>query len=295
MKKTASFGPIILVTGKGGVGKSFTAALLAKKLSLQGHKTLLVDMVPESYLASALRVAPAVGVQPQNTRFGFDWALWQGEDCLAEYINYWVRIPFVSQTFLKNTWLKSLIHSAPGLREIAFLGKLTSRERKHGPALDYDHIVVDAVSTGHFLSMMRAPGALAQTVKTGPMREQSLQIQKVLSDAQVTQILLVSNLERYSLHESEELQVQIKEVLGLEPFFVANRVFEIPDNIESASNSFSAAQSDFLQMQSKIKSYQQEAKEIFRKNSQKLLSVPFYFLTLDQVLERNDEIRNLFE
>lgn len=127
------------------------------------------------------------------------------------------------------------------------------------------------------------------------MREQSLQIQKVLSDAQVTQILLVSNLERYSLHESEELQVQIKEVLGLEPFFVANRVFEIPDNIESASNSFSAAQSDFLQMQSKIKSYQQEAKEIFRKNSQKLLSVPFYFLTLDQVLERNDEIRNLFE
>lgn len=294
MKKTASLSPIILVTGKGGVGKSFTAALLAKKLSLEGRKTLLVDMVPESYLANALKVSPPKGVQPQSTRFGFDWGLWLGEECLAEYIHYWVRIPFVSQSFLKNSWLKSLIHSAPGLREIAFLGKLTSQERKHGPSLSYDHIVVDAVSTGHFLSMMKAPGALAQTVKTGPMREQSLQIQRVLSDPQMTQIFLVSNLERYSLHESEELQTQIREVLGLAPSYVANKVYPVPANIEAPTQTMESQQTDFLQVQAKIKAYQEDATEIFKKSSHELFSIPYYFSTLDKVLESEDEVRSLF-
>ncbi len=295
MNKTASFSPIILVTGKGGVGKSFTAALLAKKLSLKGRKTLLVDMVPESYLANVLKVSPPKGVQPQTTRFGFDWALWLGEECLAEYIHYWVRIPFVSQTFLKNSWLKSLIHSAPGLREIAFLGKLTSQERKHGPSLSYDHIVVDAVSTGHFLSMMRAPSALAQTVKTGPMREQSSQIQRVLSDAQMTQIFLVSNLERYSLHESEELREQIQDILGLAPSYVANKVYPVPANIEKPSSEMNGVQKEFLDVHEKIHAYQEDATKIFKKSTSELFRIPFYFLTLDQVLEREDEIRSLFE
>ncbi len=295
MKKTASLCPIILVTGKGGVGKSFTAALLAKKLSLEGRKTLLVDMVPESYLANVLKVSPPKGVQPQATRFGFDWALWLGEECLAEYIHYWVRIPFVSQTFLKNSWLKSLIHSAPGLREIAFLGKLTSQERKHGPSLSYDHIVVDAVSTGHFVSMMKAPGALAQTVKTGPMREQSLQIQRVLSDAQMTQIFLVSNLERYSLHESEELQTQIKDVLGLAPSYVANKVYPVPANMERPAQAMENLQNEFLLVQEKIKAYQDSATEIFKQGAHELFSIPYYFSTLDTVLESEDEFRNLFE
>jgi arsenite/tail-anchored protein-transporting ATPase len=294
MKKTAGLSPIILVTGKGGVGKSFTAALLAKKLSLEGRKTLLVDMVPESYLANILRVAPPKGVQPQTTRYGFDWALWLGEDCLAEYIQYWIRVPLVAQTFLKNSWLKSLVHSAPGLREIAFLGKLTSQERKHGPSMSYDHIVVDAVSTGHFLSTMKAPGALAQTVQTGPMREQSLQIQRVLSDAQMTQIFLVSNLERYSLRESEELTTQIHEVLGLRPSSVANRVYPVPPNLESPVESMTAEQKEFLEVQNKIKKYQEEATAEFKKNSQDFFSIPFYFSTLEDVLERDNEIRSLF-
>ncbi len=295
MKKTASLRPIILVTGKGGVGKSFTAALLAKKLSLEGRKTLLVDMVPESYLANVLKVSPPKGVQPQSTRFGFDWARWLGEECLAEYIHYWVRIPFVSQSFLKNSWLKSLIHSAPGLREIAFLGKLTSQERKHGPSLSYDHIVVDAVSTGHFVSMMKAPSALAQTVKSGPMREQSLQIQRVLSDAQMTQIFLVSNLERYSLHESEELQTQIKDVLGLAPSYVANKVYPVPADMEKPTQANENLQNEFLLVQEKIKTYQDGATEIFKQGAHELFSIPYYFSTLDTILESEDEVRNLFE
>ncbi|MBY0385765.1 hypothetical protein K2X05_11470 [bacterium] len=285
---------IIVVTGKGGVGKSFIASLLAQKMSLKGQKTLLVDMVADSYLAASLGVFPPQGVQSQTTRFGFDWALWLGEACLAEYVQYWVRIPWMSRTFLKNAWLKSLIHLAPGLREIAFLGKLTSQIRGHGPAMNYDCIVVDAVSTGHFLSLIKTPQALSETVSSGPMFEQSRQIQKVLNDPQIMSTFVVTNLETYSLNESRELSQQLAAVLKSPTNLVANKIFPVPSDLEPIDKNMNPAQKEFLMAQESIKSYQEKTLLQLRQRGEKFFSVPFYFSNLTQVLESSDEARNLF-
>lgn len=285
---------IIVVTGKGGVGKSFVASLLAQKMSLKGQKTLLVDMVAESYLAASLGVLPAQGVQAQKTRFGFDWALWLGEDCLAEYVQYWVRVPWMSRTFLKNAWLKSLIHLAPGLREIAFLGKLTSQIRNHGPSMNYDCIVVDAVSTGHFLSLIKTPQALSETVSTGPMYEQCRQIQNVLSNAQIMSTFVVTNLETYSMNESQELSQQIAAVIRSPASLVVNKIFPIPEDLESLEEKMNPEQKEFIKAQEEIHLYQQKTFAELRQRGVPLLSVPFYFSKLTNILESPDEARKLF-
>lgn len=286
---------ILIVTGKGGVGKSFTAALLAQKLSLEGKKTLLVDMVPESYLARCLEIQnPKRLIQAQTTGFGFDYALWLGETCLAEYIQYWIKIPWMSQAFLQNPWLNSLVHLAPGLREIAFLGKLTSQVRRHGPAMNYDHIVVDGVSTGHFLSLMKTPLAFVETVSSGPMHEQSRQIHQVLSDPAQTTIFVVSNLERYSLNESDELRAQLQEALKAKLVTVANKIYPVPETIEAESAEMPESLQRFLQAQKQIKTYQAEAIETLSQKNKKLYRIPFYLQSLRQVLESKDETRNIF-
>jgi anion-transporting ArsA/GET3 family ATPase len=286
---------IIIVTGKGGVGKSFVASLLAKKLALEGKKTLLVDMVPESYLAKSLQMNGSLGgLTPQKTRFGFDWSLWLGEACLAEYVQYWIRIPWMSRAFLKNNWLKSLIHLAPGLREIAFLGKLTSQVRQHGPAMNYDHIVVDAVSTGHFLSLIKTPRGLSESVSSGPMHEQTMQIQKVLDDPQQTKTFVVTNLERYSLSETKELYNEFREALGSEIALVANRLFQIPSNLEPIEQKMPQALQTFLQAQQEIRSYQQQAVEALKQISPDVFLVPFYYNQISDVLGKDDEVRKLF-
>ena len=285
---------IIVVTGKGGVGKSFTASLLAKKMSLSGRKTLLVDMVADSYLAANLGVLRPQGVQTQATRFGFDWALWLGEACLAEYVQYWVRVPWMSRTFLKNAWLNSLIQLAPGLREIAFLGKLTSQVRGHGPAMNYDCIVVDAVSTGHFLSLIKTPQALSGVVNSGPMFEQSRQIQNVLNDARIMSTFIVTSLETYSLNESRELSQKFADVIKSPTNLVVNKIFQVPPNLETSDEAMNATQKEFLKAQESIRIYQNKTLEKLSERGETHFSIPFYFSNFTQVLENSDEARKLF-
>lgn len=283
------------VTGKGGVGKSFVATLLACKFANEGKKTLLVDMVPESYLSRSLGfLQPLQGTTPQKTPYGFDLALWLGETCLAEYVQYWVKLPRVSGVFLNNQWLKSLIYLAPGLREIAFLGKLTSQVRRHGPPLNYDVIVVDAVSTGHFLALLKTPLSLSQTVTSGPMYEQSRQIHQVLQDPEVTRTLLVSNLERYSLHESQELRTQLQQNLKQECQLVANKVFSMPQNLEPLSTDMPEGLQNFLKSQYDVKKYQDQALQELKKETDVLYRVPFFYNDWSKTLENRDEISRLF-
>ena len=170
-----------MVTGKGGVGKSYAAALLAAQAAREGRKTLLVEMGPWSYLEKALNLPPRRSLfAAVSTPYGFEHAVWSGEDCLTDYVKYLVKVPWAAEAFLKNGWLRSLIKIAPGLREISFLGKLTSQVRKQGPPMNYDTIVVDAVSTGHFLNLLKTPRGLMEITRVGPLRDQSEGIVEVL-------------------------------------------------------------------------------------------------------------------
>ncbi len=283
------------VTGKGGVGKSLVAALLARKFASEGKRTLLVDMVPESYLSRSLGFSqPFQGTTAQKTPYGFDLALWLGEACLAEYVQYWVKVPRVSGIFLSNQWLKSLIYLAPGLREIAFLGKLTSQTRRHGPPLNYDVIVVDAVSTGHFLALLKTPLSLSQTVTSGPMYEQSRQIHQVLQDPKLTRTLLVTNLERYSLHESQELRTQLQEKLQQDCQLVANKVFSVPKDLEPLSTAMPEELQKFLKAQYDVKNYQDQALQELKKETGTVYQIPFFYTDWSKTLENRDEISRLF-
>lgn len=285
---------IIFVTGKGGVGKTFVSALLASKLALAGKKTLLVEMGSWSYLEKALELPFPVGFQPKKTPYEFDLALWTGEECLRDYVQFLIKVPWVSDQFLKNSWLRALIQVAPGLREIAFLGKLTSGLRKHGPPMDYDCIVVDAVSSGHFVSLLKTPAGLGAVAPRGPMRSQTEGIQAILDDPEKTHTYVVTNLETYSVQESFELAEQLKGVMKSKVGFVANKIYPIPSAPEPAvMASVEPALQEFLKTQAELSSFQWKQREKFASHGA-LQSIWFYFEELKKVLQDGDEVERLF-
>ena len=222
-----------LVTGKGGVGKSLFAALLAQHLSIQNRpesqRILLTELNEHSFYQDFLN-APEIGYKPIPWKPNIDLAQWAPEECLKEYALHLLKIESLYKLFIANPVTKSLIEVAPGLQDLALLGKLTSSPRKHGPPMDYDQIVVDSFSSGHFLSMLRAPQALQEAIPFGPMGEQTKNINLYIRDPEFTSVHLVCLAEELPVTESIELNNQLKKEFGIEPKFYLNKMSGLNKN-----------------------------------------------------------------
>ena len=216
-----------LVTGKGGVGKSLFSSVLAlaiqRKNSPQNQQILLTELNELSFYKDYLNLAH-INYKPTQWRPGIDVAQWAPEECLKEYALHLLKIESLYKLFIENPVSKSLIQVAPGLHELALLGKLTSSPRKHGPAMNYDQIVVDSFSTGHFLTLLRAPSALHTAVPFGPMGEQTKSIDGYIRDPLFTEVHIVCLAEELPVTESVELYQQLKSEFGIVSHFYLNKM-----------------------------------------------------------------------
>lgn len=218
---------IHFVTGKGGVGKSVVAAALALKKSQEGKKVLLVELGDQSFYKDFFGLAQ-VGYQPSPLRPGLSIALWTGEQCLQEYARHLIKVETLAKLFFENAIMRAFINVAPGLPELAILGKVTSGPRKHGPPLPFDCLVVDAFATGHFIALMEAPKGMAQAVQFGPMGEQSRSIDACLRNEELSRYHIVSLAEELPLKESLELSERLNHELGVHPELIMNKIIQVP-------------------------------------------------------------------
>ncbi len=211
---------IHFVSGKGGVGKSLVAASMAKSLSDQGHSTLLVELGGSRFLEYVYE--KSLTYEPQPISDHLSLALWEGEECLREYLQYLLKFPRIADLFFDNRIMQALVHGAPGLKELALTGKITSQPRKVGPELNYEHIVIDAYSTGHFKALLSAPLAMAKAIAIGPMGSQSKGIHDVLSST-FCEYFVVVTPEELPITEGMELAHAIQAQVGRPAKFIKNK------------------------------------------------------------------------
>jgi anion-transporting ArsA/GET3 family ATPase len=214
------------VTGKGGVGKSLIAAALARSFSLENQHVLLTELNENSFYQDYLQLKD-IGYAPSPWIPNVDVSQWSPQECLKEYALHLLKIKSLYKLFLENPVSKSLIQVAPGLQELALLGKVTSSPRKHGPSMNYDTLVIDSFSTGHFLSLLRAPSAMAQAIQFGPMGEQSRSIDSWIRNPDFIQIHLVSLAEELPMTESVELYKQLLSEFKIKPQFYLNKITDL--------------------------------------------------------------------
>ncbi len=215
-------------TGKGGVGKSILAATKALRLARSGKRVLLIELGDESYFRFFLDL-PAVTYQPVHVPDWFDLAKWSGKEAFKEYARHLIRVESLFKLFFENQVALSLVDAAPGLAELAILGKITSGPpRNVGPKLPYDHLVVDAYSSGHFMALLRAPFGFAEAINVGPMGEQTRGIIEVLKDPKISKYNVVTQAERMMVEESLELVADIEGLVGVKPTVLLNKSLKKP-------------------------------------------------------------------
>lgn len=223
---------LIIVTGKGGVGKSTIAAALAIKAAKSKKNVLLVELGEESFYAPFFGL-DSVEHQPKVVQpYGFRLALWDTESCLKEYVLHYIKVEGIFKLFFENKVMRTFMNVAPTLKELAILGKFTSGKRQIGPPFHYDLVVLDAYASGHMLSLLRAPKGVSEVIKSGPMGVQSASIYKTLVDESITGFVVVTLPDEMPTVEALELTQSLKDEFDLKPEIVVNRRIKPPASVE---------------------------------------------------------------
>jgi anion-transporting ArsA/GET3 family ATPase len=216
---------VVLVTGKGGVGKSSVAAALAVAGAQSGRRTGLVE-VEGRQTFSKLFQTQAWDFEEREFRPGL-WGLSiDPEASLTEYLEMFYGAKRISKLVVGSTAVEFATTAAPGIKDVLLIGKVKEMERRRDEdgRLHYDLIVVDSPPTGRIVNFLRAPDATTELVNVGPIRNQAQTLIDMLLDAERTKVVLVTLLEEMPVTETIE-GVQALEELGvaLGPVF-ANRV-----------------------------------------------------------------------
>ncbi len=275
---------IIFVTGKGGVGKTTIAAALAFKLAHHKYKTLLIELHDNSQLEPIFN--QPISYLPYQWNENLWVACWDGERCLREYLKHYIRLDSLVDLFFNNQIIKSLIQTAPALKEVSILGKATSGLRKVGPSFNYDFIVIDSYATGHFRALLRAPRGLAQAVKLGPMGDQCRQIDQLLQEKKCCRYLLVTLPELLPVLETQDLMSDFNQEWGIQPLIICNKIWPLPGNQmnqdlwqkELQELSFSEGVS-FVQFLKDVGQRQGEALQQLQRIQKQETNIPMFFQT----------------
>ena len=229
---------LIVVTGKGGVGKSAMTAALGRVLSGMGRRTLVLEVDPRENLHQLLDVAPSGGEIST-----VDDHLWLQNLKPIQVVDWVVRrqvkVEMLVQRVLKSPVYHRFVEGAPGLREMAILGhalRLVRGDARGAP--DIDTVILDAPATGHGIYLLTAARLYAEAIGDGPFSELAGEIADFASDPEATSVVMVTSAEEMPVQEALEMREDLEQKFNRGPdLLVVNSVYpplpEDPENLES--------------------------------------------------------------
>jgi len=209
---------LIVVSGKGGVGKSAVSAALALRAQRLGKRVLV------SALVDPLGVALHFGadrLQHEPTIFHGDIHAMTVDRAAAldEYLKVQLHLPAAAPTRRFSRAAQVLVDTAPGIREVISMGK---------PIFDvwsgdYDVVIVDAPPLGQLMSYLGAPAVVSGLVPTGAIRDQASRMEEMLRD-EASLVLVTTPEELPAVETAQALHaLEATPVIPVGPV-VANRV-----------------------------------------------------------------------
>ena len=208
---------VVIVAGKGGVGKTLVTATLATAAARCGLRTLIVEVEGKSGLPGLFG----------HTDLGYDEVLLSAGDlsrgtgairartitpdeALLDYLADH-GLQRVSKRLVKSGALDMVATAAPGIRDILVLGKIKQLESSEM----YDLILVDAPAAGHAITFLRSAAGLLDAVSVGPIHAQAADVVAMLGDPKRCQVLLVTLPEETPVNEVVQTAYSLEEEVGV--------------------------------------------------------------------------------
>jgi anion-transporting ArsA/GET3 family ATPase len=203
----------VLVTGKGGVGKTTVCAAEALALAAKG-KRVLVAMCNAKERLSVMLGVPSIGSDVVPVADGV-WAVNMSPDkALEEYGILVLHSRALYKTLFDNRYVRSFLRAVPGMQEWSMLGKAwwhTTETFPDGTAR-FDVVILDAPATGHGLDMLRVPKVIMGVVPAGLLRRDAERAWTLFQDREACAIVLVTLPEEMPTTETIELAAALTEM-----------------------------------------------------------------------------------
>jgi len=188
---------VVVVAGKGGVGKTTVTAVIARAASDAGRRVLVVELDGKPALADLLPDLDVLAIS--------------APEALDEYLREHGFARIAKR--LNRTGVIDVVGTAaPGIDDIVVLGKIKQLERSG----DYDLIVVDGPAAGHAITFLTSAAGLADAVASGPVRAQADDVLELLHDPDRCQVVLVTLPETTPVNEVVETAFALEDDVGVQ-------------------------------------------------------------------------------
>jgi anion-transporting ArsA/GET3 family ATPase len=210
---------VVVVAGKGGVGKTTVTAVLGLVAARAGLRVLLVGLDDQIGLPTLFGATTPLTYEP--TPLGADGLveasagplagqLITSEAALLEYLaDHGMRR--IAKRLVQTGTLDVISTAIPGIREVLVLGKLKQLELA-GAA---DLIIVDAPATGHALTFLTSSSGVLDAARGGPLRSQAQAVVEMLSDGARCSVMLVTVPEETPINELVDSAYQLEDEVGV--------------------------------------------------------------------------------
>jgi anion-transporting ArsA/GET3 family ATPase len=208
---------LLVVTGKGGTGKTTVSAALGLIAARRGQRAVVCEVARKERLG-AMFGAGELGHAERELAPGLYGISIDPERAKEEWLRHQLHSSALAGLLGHSRIFQYLTAAAPGLSELVTMGKvwdMAQLERRLGGAT-YDLAIVDAPATGHGLAMLRAPKTFADIARVGPIHRQALRIHEFVTDPAWTGVVAVALPEEMPVNETLELGGRLREEMGLE-------------------------------------------------------------------------------
>ena len=209
---------VVIVTGKGGTGKTTVTAALAVAAAKAGKRVLVAEMGRDEHIPRLLAPgSPPVGHAGREVMPGIRVLRIDPFEALGEYLTLQFGLKALVDTVMSNQAFQQLMSAAPGWRELITLGKIWHLEQlqESDGRPSYDFIVVDAPATGHGVTFLDVPRVVVSAVRAGPLHQHTEAVEALIDDHERTLLLPVTLAEELPVRETSELIERVRSDLAI--------------------------------------------------------------------------------
>jgi anion-transporting ArsA/GET3 family ATPase len=220
---------VLIVAGKGGVGKTTVTAALAKMAADSGREALIVEVEGKSGIGNVFGRRELLTYEAVPLGDRLRARTLTPDDALLEYLaDHGMKR--ISKRLTSSGALDVVSTAVPGIKDILVLGKVKQLERADPGTL----LVLDAPAAGHAVTFLTSAQGLLDAARVGPIRQQAQDVVDLLSDPDRCQVILVTLPEETPVNEVVETAYQLEDRVGIKlgPV-VVNGVYPVLEGLDA--------------------------------------------------------------